>query len=573
MSEKSAPSGAELVKEHSRQLRGTIADSLAAGGDRFEKTDVALLKFHGTYQQDDRDARKDRKPGENKSVRRHMFMVRSKIPGGRITARQFLTELDLAERHGNGTLRVTTRQGLQLHGVIKQNLKATIRSINDCLLSTLGACGDVNRNVMCCPAPHYQSAVHEQLQAAADWVAAEFAPRTRAYAEIWLDGERFQLGDFAGRGGPAEEPLYGAVYMPRKFKIGFGLCDDNCIDIYSNDLGFLAVVESKMLIGYNVLVGGGMGMTPSDLNTFPRLASRLAFVAPHAVREVATAVLRVQRDFGNRSDRKRARLKYLVHDWGVPAFKAKVEEYLGRPLADPHPADVQAFHDHLGWHPQGDGRYYYGINIENGRIQDTPDCRMKSALRVLFEQYAMPARLTPNQSILLCDLEPAWKDAIDAALVEHGVVREFELSYVRRYSMACPGLPTCGLSVTESERALPAVVDEFEQMLVRLGLDTERFALHMTGCPNGCARPYNSDIGLVGQTVDKYRILVGGRLDGTRLNFAYRELVPTRELIGALEPLFLYFKSAREPGESFGDFCHRKGKAELERFASVYRAA
>lgn len=561
-------SGAELNKEQSRQLRGTIRESLRNTADQFEKGDAALLKFHGSYQQDDRDARKTRKPGEGRDVRRHSFMVRSKVPGGKLTARQFLTQLDLAERYGNGTLRITTRQGLQLHGVIKQNLKAAMRGINDSLLTTLGACGDVNRNVMCCPAVDFGCDVHRQLQADADLLAAHFAPRTRAYAEIWLDGERFQLGEFTGRGEPTEEPLYGAVYMPRKFKIGFGLPDDNCVDLYSNDLGFLAIVQDAQLVGYNVVVGGGMGVTPSDRDTFPRLATRMAFIPRRELRELATAVLLVQRDFGNRANRKRARLKYVVHDWGVDAFKARVEQYLGgRTLAEPHAADVAGFDDHLGWHPQNDERFFLGVNVENGRVKDSGSICTKSALRALFETYGMPARLTPNQSILLCDLKTEWRGHIERTLREHGVPPHDAISNVRRFSMACPAMPTCGLSVAESERVLPAVISDIEQIIAKFGMSAERFAVHMTGCPNGCARPYNCDIGLVGQTADKYRILVGGRLDGTRLNTVYRELVATCDIAAELTPVLLCFKLERQPGESFGDFCHRRGVAALQAFA------
>jgi sulfite reductase (ferredoxin) len=571
MGEKPERSGAELVKENSRQLRGTIADELKKDTDHFAKSDVGLLKFHGTYQQDDREARKNRKPGEDKSARSYMFMVRSKIPGGKITARQFLTELDLADRFGNGTLRITTRQGLQLHGVLKENLWQTIHDINACLLSTLGACGDVNRNVMCCPAPHHGDDVHRRLQVIADQLAAHLAPRTRAYHEIWVNGE--QLEDLPGLGTPAEEPIYGAVYMPRKFKIAIGLPDDNCVDIYANDLGFMGVLEQGQLIGFNVLVGGGMGMTPAKKETFPALAKRLGFIREHEAIEVATAVVGVQRDFGRRDDRSQARLKYLIHSWGIEKFKAKVEEYLGRSIAEPHATDVTGLDDHLGWRPQGDGRFYLGINIENGRVQDCNSVNSKLALRTLFERFGplgMNGRLTPMQSILLTGIEPEWRAEIEQVLRANGVLSHSEISNTLRYSLACPAVPTCGLAVTESERALPAVIDELEVALAKLGLAAERFSIHMTGCPNGCARPYNCDIGLVGKAALKYTVRVGGNLIGTRLNFVYRDLVPHDEIVRTLLPLFVYFKSAHGPDETFGDFCARVGKDDLERFSVEY---
>ena len=565
MAEERKKSKPETVKEASNFLRGSIAEELTRDTQKFGSDDAGLLKFHGTYQQDDRDARKHRKPGDDKS---YIFMIRTKVPGGKIRAEQFLTELSLGERLGNGTLRITTRQGFQLHGVVKGNLRATIHQINESLLTTLAACGDVERNVMCCPAPHHKDSVHDRLQATADAIARHLAPQTRAYFEIWIDGEK-AVDQSAG---PDIEPIYGNAYLPRKFKIGIALPEDNCIDVYTQDIGLLAVVEAGQLIGYNVLVGGGLGTTPSDQDTFPRLGDRMAFVPYDDVLPVVTAIVMVQRDFGNRAERNQARMKYLVHDWGLSRFKAKVEEYLGgRTLADTHPADIHGYDDHLGWHPQGDGKFYFGVNVENGRIKDDGSLRLKTGLRCLFERFRMPARLTPQQSLLLCDLELEWRDEILALLREHGIRTHEEISNVRRFAMACPALPTCGLAITESERVMPSVVDELEVELAKLGLDTEQFTIRMTGCPNGCARPYTSDIGLVGKAVGKYTILVGGRLLGNRLNVIYKDMVPLREVVKELVPLLVYFKANREPGESLGDFCHRKGVEELLRFDAEYQ--
>ncbi len=577
-------SGAEIIKENSRQLRGTIADELAKDSDHFGKADGALLKFHGTYQQDDREARKNRKPGEDKTVRAYMFMVRSKVPGGKLTARQFLAQLDLAERYGNGTLRITTRQGLQLHGILKENLWQTIHEINTSLLTTLGACGDVNRNVMCCPAPYHGDGVRDRLQQIADQLAAHLAPRTRAYHEVWIDGER--VHDLPGQsetsipgsqilGTAAEEPIYGAVYLPRKFKIAIAPPGDNCVDIYANDLGLLAVVEGGKLIGFNVLVGGGMGTYPAKKETFPAVAKRLGFIGVDEAIDVTTAVVGVQRDFGRRDDRHQARLKYLIHSWGIDKFKAKVEEYYGHPIADPHPADVTAMDDHLGWHAQGDGKFYLGVNIENGRIQDKDGVNSKTALRAIFERFGplgLNARLTPIQSILLTDLDAAWRDEIERLLKANGVPAHTELSNALRYSAACPAVPTCGLAITEAERAMPGIIDELEVELAKLGLAAERFSIHMTGCPNGCARPYSSDIGIVGKSALKYSVFLGGNLLGTRLSFLYKDLVPASDIVPTLLPVFAQFKSQREPGEGFGDFCTRTGKAALEQFAEHFQA-
>jgi len=558
------PSPVEGVKSQSHFLRGDIAREMKDGTAVFSKPSTQLLKHHGTYQQDDRDERTTGSEGA-KSEKHFSFMVRTKIPGGKLTSRQLLAELDLCDELGNSTLRITTRQGLQLHGVLKNDLQQTIRRINEVQLSTLAACGDVERNIMCCPAPHHRDAVHQQMQLLADRLAEHLCPRTTAYHELWLrDSENGE--DTLHGGGPQGheiEPIYGPTYLPRKFKTAIGLPGDNCVDIYTHDLGLLAICENYKIVGYNVLVGGGFGITPSAKKTFPALAQRMAFVTPEQVVDVATAIIKVQRDFGNRSDRKVARMKYLIADWGLPRFKAKVEEYYGHTLPEPHPDDVHGFDDHLGWHEQGDGKLFYGLNVENGRIADRGDFRLKSALREICGRYQPNIRLTPHQSLLFTDVAPAHRDVLEGILRDHGVKLSHEISNARRWSMACVALPTCGLSITEAERALPAMIDELEAELARLGLSSETFTLRMTGCPNGCARPYNSDIGLVGKTAGRYTILLGGRLLGNRLNCVYKDIVPAEEVVSTLVPVFTYFKQGRQPGETFGDFCHRKGVDDL----------
>lgn len=570
MSDEAKLSTVEGIKADSRQLRGEIAAELADGNDFFGKESIQLLKHHGTYQQDDRDHRARKSGG--KSDKAFIFMVRTRVPGGKLTSEQLLAELDLSDELGNTTLRCTSRQGLQLHGVVKENLKEVIARINEVQLTTLAACGDVERNIMCCPAPHHFDPVHTQLQDLADRLAEHLAPRTRAYHEIWLkdpDSGEEQLVA-GGPNGHEIEPIYGPTYLPRKFKTAIGLPGDNCVDLYTNDLGLMAICEDFRVVGYNVLVGGGMGVTPSAKKTFPALARRMAFVTPDQAIDVATEVIKVQRDYGNRADRKIARLKYLIADHGLAWFKSKVEEYYGHKLPDPHPDDVCGFDDHLGWHEQGDGRLYYGLNVENGRIHDVGELRLKTALREICRAYRPGIRLTAHQSILFTDVAAENREAIEAILRRHGVKLSHEISNARRWSMACVAWPTCGLSITEAERALPGMIDKIEVELARLGLSSERFTIRMTGCPNGCARPYNSDVGLVGKTSGKYTLFLGGRLLGDRLNFLYKDLVPEEEVVATLTPVLVYFKQDRLPGETFGDFCHRKGAENLLAWAANY---
>jgi sulfite reductase (ferredoxin) len=575
MAEPSKPSPVEVFKIQSQYLRGDIGQELRDGNDFFGKASIQLLKHHGTYQQDDRDARvggrKDADTG--KSVKDYSFMVRTKIPGGKLTADQLLAELDLCDEVGNTTLRITSRQGLQLHGVLKSNLWRTIHRINEAQLSTLAACGDVERNIMCCPAP-IEDRIHSQMQDLADRLAVHLCPRTRAYHELWVtdpdSGEETLQG--GGSDGHEVEPIYGPTYLPRKFKTAIGLAHDNCVDLYANDLGFMAVVEGDSIVGYNVLVGGGMGVTPSAEKTFPAVAKRMAFIKPEQAVDVATAVIKVQRDFGNRSDRKVARLKYLIHNWGLERFKAKVEEYYGQALADPHPDDVHAFDDHIGWHEQGDGRLFYGLNVENGRVHDEGELRLKTAFRQILATLKPGIRLTPHQSILFTGLDPNERPALENILRDHGVKLHDEISAVRRWSMACVAWPTCGLAITESERALPGIIDQLEVELAKLGLSDETFTLRMTGCPNGCARPYNCDIGLVGKAAGRYTLFVGGRLLGDRLNFIYKDMVPAADIVPSIVPVLAYFKHERQNGETLGDFCHRKGRDDLLAWTDKYTA-
>jgi sulfite reductase (ferredoxin) len=552
----------EILKAGSHQLRGTIPDELLNDHPEFSADAAQLLKHHGSYLQDDRDVRKEKNDDGTKKGKAFSCMVRTRIPGGRVTAEQFLAELDLCDKLANGTVRITSRQGFQLHGVLKSNLKETIRAINDSKLTTFAACGDVNRNVMCCPAPFRGKPVHDQMQALSQELAEHFKPKTSSYFDIWMtdeNGEKTNVAEFK----PVEEPIYGERYLPRKFKMAIAEPSDNCVDVYTQDLGLLAVVEDGQISGYNVLVGGGMGRTPSAEKTFPRLGDKLTFVTPDQVVAVSEAIVKVQRDFGNRVDRKRARMKYLIHDIGLPAFKAKVEDYFGGSLPEPHPSDVTGVEDHIGWFQQGDGKLFLGVNIENGRIKDEGDLRIKSGLRTVLAKFGMDTRLTALQSVILCDIDPANKAEINSILADHGIKAADELSLLRRYSIACPAFPTCGLSITESERALPGIIDELDVEIAKLGLESQKIAIHMTGCPNGCARPYTPDIGLVGKAVGKYTLFLGGNTEGTQLCFIYEDSLPHDDLVPTLVPLLTVYKAERQDGESFGNYCARIGKDGL----------
>ena len=499
----------EGIKEQSQFLKGTIDTELADPIDHFDKSNIQLLKFHGTYQQDDRDARANaKKAGGGKA---YSMMVRLRIPGGRITSDQMLAQLDLCDELGNATMKITTRQTLQLHGILKSDLRETINRINTIELSTLAACGDVNRNIMCCPAKRV-GRIHAELEKLTDELDRGDGSSNARLPRTLADRSRDRRKNTRRWRAAEVEPLYGPTYLPRKFKMGIALPEDNCIDIYTQDVGFLAVVRDGKIIGYNVTVGGGMGTTPSAKKTFPALAKRMAFVTPDQCIGVAQAILKVQRDNGNREDRKVARMKYLVADWGIEKFRAEVEKYFGEPLQDCTEDDVHGFDDHMGWQEQGDGKWSYGLNIENGRLYDNQDHQLKGAVRAVCEEFNTELRMTGHQSLIFTDIEESDKDKLIALLKQHNTPLTEETSTVRRWSMACVALPTCGLAITESERRLPSIIDALEAPLAKLGLDKERFTIRMTGCPNGCARPYNADIALVGKAKDKYTLVRRRRL-------------------------------------------------------------
>ena len=561
MSDEEKLSAVELIKNASNYLRGTIQPELLADTPKFGKEDAQLLKFHGTYQQDDREARTTSSEG-GKSEKAHSFMVRCRIPAGIMTSQQMLALMDLSDEIGNSTVKITTRQSIQLHGIIKSNLKKCIRRINDIGQSTLSACGDVNRNVMACPAP-YQDGLRPIIQKLALDIAMHLAPQSRAYYELWLTNPETGEKTLAGGSDEFVEPIYGKVYLPRKFKTAIALPNDNCVDVYTNCLGFVAVIRNGEIVGYNVSVGGGLGTTPAIKKTSPMLAKRMAFVTNDQAVGVAEAVVKVQRDFGNRGDRKVGRLKYLIAARGIEWFRSKVEEYFGSKLQDCTSDDVTEHNDHMGWDQQGDGLWFYGFNVENGRLYDNENRQWKEALREICTTLQPEIRLTAHQSILFCNIKPEDRGRLESMIKRRGLPLMEEISNVRRWSIACVALPTCSLAITESERILPSVIDQMEIELDRLGLEKEKFTVRMTGCPNGCARPYNADIGLVGKAKNKYTLFVGGTRIGTRLAFIHKDLVPLEEIVPTLKPLFVAFRDQHQPDESFGDFCNRLGNTQL----------
>lgn len=538
----------EAAKKNSKLLRGTIAETLSSEATHFEHDDTQVLKFHGIYQQDDRDVRRERKQSGQEPD--YSFMVRVALPGGLLNADQYLSLDSIANDYANGTLRITTRQGIQFHGVYKKVLKSTIAGVNQKLMTTLSACGDVERNVMTCPAPLGDEA-HIVLQETARDIAVQLRPASRAYHEIWLDDEKVVTTD-------EKEPFYGDQYLPRKFKTGIALDSDNCIDVYSYDCGLIAVLEHGRVRGYQVLIGGGMGMSHGKADTFARLAEPLGYIGPsHAVETVRT-IAGIFRDHGNRADRKHARLKYLLEEWGIDRFREEFRKRVDFELSSPVSLPPPAFHDHLGRHAQNDGRWFYGIFVENGRIADREDCRLKTALRAIVETHEPGVRLTSNQNLLLTNLDAPALAYIEQTLSDHGVKLVEELSAARRYSMACPALPTCGLSITESERVMPSVVDRFEAELERLGLSDVPLTMRMTGCPNGCARPYTADIAFVGRKPnEQYNIYVGGGMPGDRVADLLAEDVQIDELVAAVRPLLERWAKHRSNGEGFSDFYQR----------------
>lgn len=541
----------ESVKLASDFLRGTIAGELVSDTPALSEADANLLKFHGSYQQEDRDQRRARREGGGGKA--YQFMVRTRVPGGVLSAEQYLAEDNLAQKYGNGSLRITTRQGFQHHGILKGNLRTAIAEINATKLTTLAACGDVNRNVMACPAPP-QTDAEEEIQAMAGAIARRLTPHTSAYREIWLDGERIEADS---------EPLYGPTYLPRKFKIGVARPDDNCVDVFTQDIGLVGVVANGKLAGFTVLVGGGLGTTHGKTTTYPRLGTPLAFVTTDQILPVVEAIVALYRDNGDRTNRKHARLKYLVEERGIAWVRSEVMRRAGFPLAPPQQVTFNKINDHLGWHEQRDGRRFLGVFVANGRIVDGPLLRLSSGLRAVVQRFKPGVRLTGQQNLLLTDIPEAEAPALENELRVHGIQIDPKSLGTKRDAMACPALPTCGLALTDAERVLPDIVREIEAELGRLGIADRPLSLRMTGCPNGCARPYMGDVGFVGRSKDLYDIFLGGDWANTRLNWLYQTSIRLNDLPATLAPLLQRWRDDGRGGETFGDYCHRVGRDAL----------
>ncbi|KXZ50217.1 hypothetical protein GPECTOR_17g854 [Gonium pectorale] len=568
----------EIIKEKSDYLRHPLMEELVNENTYISEDAIQLMKFHGSYQQDHREKRAF---GQGKA---YMFMMRTRQPAGIVPNRLYLVMDDLADQFGNGTLRLTTRQAYQLHGVLKHDLKTVFSTVIKNMGSTLGACGDVNRNVMGACAPYTNRPDYVYCQKAANDIADLLAPQSGAYYDMWLDGEKFVsiykedpkvTADraFNGYGTNFEnspEPIYGTQFLPRKFKVAVTVPGDNSVDLFTNDLGVIVITDEKgELKGYNLVVGGGMGRTRGNDDTFPRLADPLGYVDKDDLFHAVKAVVAVQRDYGRRDNRQQARLKYLVEDWGIERFKAVTEQYLGKKFGEFVPMPAWEYKDYLGWGEQGDGKLFYGIYVQNGRIKGD----QKKALRAVIERFNLPVTLTPHQNIILRDVEPANKDEILAILRAGGVQELVDWDSIDRLSMACPALPLCGLAVTEAERSLPDINQRIRAILTKAGLPAEtELHVRMTGCPNGCARPYMAELGFVGDGPNSYAIWLGGNTNQTRLATTYQERVKVKDLEAFLEPIFVAWKDNRRPKESLGDWVARLGHPAVRQAAAAAAA-
>jgi sulfite reductase (ferredoxin) len=565
----------EHLKTDSNYLREPVASELLLDTNFFTEDAIQILKFHGSYQQDNRD---NRAKGQEKD---YQMMLRTRNPGGFIPPQLYLALDKLASDYGNETIRATTRQGFQMHGILKKNLKPAIAAIVHNMGSTLGACGDLNRNVMAPPAPFKKKPEYRHAWKYADTIADLLTPHTGAYYEVWLDGEKVITGEPAPAVKAAlknnlndtifpagEEPIYGTQYLPRKFKIAVTVPGDNSIDIFSQDLGLVVITNAKgELLGFNIYAGGGLGRTHNKEETFARVADPIGYVTKANIYDLVKAIVATQRDYGDRTNRRHSRMKYLIHDWGVEKFTAKVEEYFGKKIAKLKPTIDFKYLDFLGWHEQGDGKLFLGISIVNGRIKDEGSLQLRTALREIVTKYQIPMRVTPHQNVLIYDISPADRAAIDSILTTHGVEPDpTKIDSLVRLSMACPALPTCGLAVTESERVMPSVNDRFRDLLTKLDLPDEQFVMRMTGCPNGCARPYMAEVGFVGSFPESYQVWLAGCPAQTRLAQVYTDRMHIDDLETFFTPMFIYFKKDRKTGEGFGDFCDRVGLESIREY-------
>lgn len=547
------PSDVEDIKERSNYLRGTLRevmlDQISAG---IPDDDNRLMKHHGSYLQDDRDLRNERQ--KQKLEPAYQFMLRVRLPGGVATSNQWLVMDDLAQKHGNGTLKLTTRETFQMHGILKWNMKKTIQEIHSSLLDTIAACGDVNRNVMCTSNPH-QSDIHTEVYEWAKKLSDDLLPRTRAYHEIWLDEEKV-----AGTPEVEEvEPMYGPLYLPRKFKIGIAVPPENDIDVFSQDLGFIAIVEDGKLIGFNVAIGGGMGMSHGDNATYPQLSKVIGFCKPDQIYDVAYQTITIQRDYGNRSVRKNARFKYTVDRLGLETVKAELENRLGWNLDEAKSYHFDRNGDRYGWVEGVQGKWHFTLFIEGGRVADFEDYKLMTGLREIAKIHTGEFRLTANQNVIISNVSSEEKEKINALIEQYGLTDGKYYSALRRSSIACVALPTCGLAMAEAERYLPTLIDKIDKIVDENGLRDKEITIRMTGCPNGCARHALGEIGFIGKAPGKYNMYLGAAFDGSRLSKMYRENIGEEEILNELGVLLPRYAKERQDSEHFGDFVIRTG--------------
>jgi len=540
----------EHIKNRSNYLRGTIKEGLADEiTGAIAEDDTKLLKFHGSYMQDDRDIRDERR--KQKLEPAYSFMIRVRVPGGTATADQWIAMDDISTEYANNTIKLTTRQAFQFHGILKRNLKSSMQSINHAVMDSLAACGDVNRNVMCNPNP-YQSGVHKEVDTLATKISDHLSPQTGAYHEIWLDDEK--IVDTKEE----VEPMYGKTYLPRKFKIGIAVPPSNDIDVYSQDIGLIAVIEDDQLVGFNVTVGGGMGMTHGDTKTYPQVGRLLGYFPKEEAVDVCEKILTIQRDYGNRENRKNARFKYTVDRLGVDFIREELNKRLGWEIEEAKPFEFKHNGDRYGW-TEGSGKWHFTLFIQNGRVKDTSDYKLKTALREIAEIHTGDFRLTPNQNLIIANVAKSKKQQIQKIIDQYGITDGEHYTGLRRNSMACVAFPTCGLAMAESERYLPTLINKIEGLLDEAGLNEEEITIRMTGCPNGCARPALAEIAFIGKAPGKYNMYLGGGFTGNRLNKLFKENIDEDEILESLKPILIQYGKEKNDGEHFGDFVIRKG--------------
>lgn len=537
----------EIIKLRSNYLRGTLEQSLQDNiTGALSADDAQLSKFHGFYQQDDRDIRLQRTQQLLEPY--YSFMLRARLPGGVCTSRQWLAIDNISQQLGNGSIRLTTRQTFQFHGILKHNLKPLIQQINQSMIDSIGGCGDINRNVMCNPNPQ-QSDLHHQVYEWAQKISEHLLPESRAYHEIWLDGEKLPQ--------PDQEPIYGASYLPRKFKTAIAIPPHNDVDIYTNDMGFIAIAQQGELIGFNVLAGGGMGTTHGDTSTYPRLADELGFITLDQVLAVAEAIVSVQRDEGNRSSRRHARLKYTIDRLGKDNFREQVEKSAGVKFSPAHKVEFSQQGDRYGWIKGSDSNWNLTLYIENGRIVDTEHYKLMTGLREIAGIHQGDFRITPNQNLIIAGVSEVSKPHIEQLIEQYGLI-DANHSQLRLNSIACVAFPTCPQAMAEAERYFPQLLTQIEALLQKHKLSELDTVIRMTGCPNGCARPFVAEIGLVGKAPGRYNLYLGGDGNGFRLNKLYQESLNQQQILQHLDQLLEHFAAARHSDERLGDFVIRK---------------